>query len=121
VIAIPAVTIAPSAVVHRILDALFEAPDLIFDVSGFIWIKSAASRAVQPIFDIVGFVAKAVGASIADPVAAVEALDLPLDIVDPHLKRADLTEAIAIAVRLRRWIILRGRGACHSKSRSGGN
>jgi hypothetical protein len=105
----------------RELDALLELLDSILDVPGLARVEPAAGALVQAAFDAIGLVAQAVGRPVADPVAAIEARDLALDIVDPLLKFANLApitpEAIVMAVvvaigrGLRSGIILRGGGA----------
>jgi hypothetical protein len=88
---------------------------------------------VQPIFDTVGLTSQPVGAPVADPIPAIEAIDLPLDAVDPRLQGANLapivvkavaiTTAItlaAITIGLRLRIILCSGGAGGDESRACG-
>src|SRR5438309_2513472 len=122
--AVVAITTTAIVVRDAVLHALLEPLNAVLKVAGLAWVEPAASGTMQPVFDAVSFVAKPVGAAIADAVAAIEPVDLPLDIVDPRLERAHLApiaaEAIVVAVvavvvairrGLRLRIILRGSGA----------
>ena len=85
----------------------------------------------QAALDVARFVAQPVGAVAADAVAAVEPVDLPLDVVDPDLQVTDhapvalavaVVAVVTIGIRrgLRLRIILGGGGAGGDKSRAGG-
>jgi len=95
---------------------VFDAP---LDVVGLVRIEAVASRKAQPALDVVGFGAQAVGAAVADAVAAVEQVDLALDRVDPDLERPDLAVivVVAVAVAVAVGLLLReilGRGRCRT-------
>ena len=79
----------------------------ILDVACLARIESSASATMQPLLDAIGIVTKPVGHAIADPVSPVEAVDLPLDIVEPHLKLTDLAKAVTIAVAVDRRVVCR--------------
>src|SRR6478672_7735693 len=96
--AIVAVAIASITVGNGITNLLLEPDDPSLDVVRLIGVEAITLGAAQPVLDVVGFVAKTIGAAVADSVAAVEPLDLILDGVDPRLKRAHLAEAVAVAV-----------------------
>src|SRR5690349_3261375 len=104
------VVVVPVAARDRVLDALLEPGDANVDVVRFVAIQAVARGALQPILQLVRFTAQAVGLTIANAVAAVELLDLPLHIVDAHLQGADLAPIVLVAISVavgRR--VLRGR------------
>jgi len=111
---------------QRELDSLLKALDAVLDVAGLARVEPAASALMQAAFNILSLVAQAVGGPVPDAIAPVQAVDLPLDIVDPLLERADLApiaaEAIIVAIRRRlgRGIILGDRGAGGRQSGAGG-
>src|SRR5690242_1768599 len=100
-VAVPPVAVTvTTAIVHGELHALLEAPDPVFDVARLARAQAPARRVVQPVLDPVGLVAQTVGSTLADHIATVETIDLPLDTVDPRLKRPDLapiaSETVAV-------------------------
>jgi hypothetical protein len=76
---------------------------------------------VQPALDIAGFAPEVARLTVAQDVAAIQVVDLALQIVDPDLQAANLAVvAIAIAVTLRLLrIILGGGRRCGNEGRSG--
>src|SRR6478609_5228463 len=89
--------IAPpaAAIAHRILDALLEALNAIDQLAGLTRVEAAAGAVVKAALEVIGFMAQAVGGMVADAIAAVEPVDLPLDIVEPDLQLAHLAPIVA--------------------------
>src|SRR6476469_6524452 len=134
--AIVAVAIASITVGNGITNLLLEPDDPSLDVVRLIGFEAITLGAAQPVLDVVGFVAKTIGAAVADSVAAVEPLDLILDGIDPRLKRAHVAEAVVVAIvaiavlgiaivgvglRLGLRIILGRGGRRERESRAGGS
>ena len=103
---------AVAAVRRRIADLLLETPYPNLDVAALTRAQSKAADIAQAALDVASFGTKAIGLAVADRAAAVEPLDLALDLVDPGLKATNLAVivvvvAVRIALRLRG--ILRGK------------
>ena len=89
-------------------------------------VEPVAADPAKPALDAVGLIAQAVGGALAYSVAAIEPLDLALNLVDPRLERANLAVIVVVPVTvrlpvgLRLRVILRGRGRRKRESRTGG-
>ena len=125
---VPAViVIAPSAAVVRIAeDALLEPADAVVDRRIFLRMEAVARRPIQAVLDLARLPAKTAGFPLADPVAAVEAGNPPLQPVDPDLQITDAAVIVVVvavarivAVALARWgrgrVLLLGRGGCRPR------
>jgi hypothetical protein len=89
VVAVAAVVaVTAVAVGGGVLDALLEPGDAVRDVARLVRVEPVARGAVQPVLDPPRLRLQPVGRIVADEVAAVEPLDLPLDRVDPPQERA---------------------------------
>jgi hypothetical protein len=101
------------------LDLLLQALEPVLDIACLARVEAAPGPAMEPLFNAAGIVTKPVRHAVTDPVAPIETVDLPLDVVEPQLKFANLAIAIAIPIAgsrtLPSWIVLRCCGAGSGK------
>jgi len=114
---IPACIAIVVAIAGFALDPDFKPLDTPLDLIAFPIVQAIAGSGIQSALEVARFVAKATGFTLAQDIAAVEAADLALKLVDADLKTPNLAIVIvAIGISLRRW---RPLGGCRRRGNEG--